>query len=219
MNKSTNEAAETPEEIHRPSKNILKKGYILFPKVLFEEQIEVTHGATGAFDAFILVLTHVNYSTTECCIKHYTFECRRGESVLTMNRWAEIFGWKRSRTRYFFRKMFEEGIIEKLNNPYTTHIRVPNYDELVGRNKRDVARAEADGVTFETFWKKYHDITQRSKVNIGRARREWKRLSAHERNLALAQIDEYYDNLVNVKFCMLAATYLADKAFLNEYDY
>ena len=38
---------------------MLKKGYLLFPKVLFEEQIKVTKGATGYFDASILVLTHV----------------------------------------------------------------------------------------------------------------------------------------------------------------
>lgn len=57
---------------------MLKKGYLLFPKVLFEEQMKKTKGATGYFDAFILVLTHVNYSTTECTVKHYTFECRRG---------------------------------------------------------------------------------------------------------------------------------------------
>ena len=55
---------------------MLKKGYLLFPKVLFEEQMKKTKGATGYFDAFILVLTHVNYSTTECTVKHYTFECR-----------------------------------------------------------------------------------------------------------------------------------------------
>ena len=50
---------------------MLKKGYLLFPKVLFEEQMKKTKGATGYFDAFILVLTHVNYSTTECTVKNY----------------------------------------------------------------------------------------------------------------------------------------------------
>ena len=50
---------------------MLKKGYLLFPKVLFEEQIKVTKGATGYFDAFILVLTHVNYSTGGCDIPQY----------------------------------------------------------------------------------------------------------------------------------------------------
>ena len=86
----------------------------------------MTKGATGYFDAFILVLTHVNYSTVECRIHQYTFQCRRGESVMSMVHWAELFGWKRSRTRYFFNKMYDEGIIERLSNPYITHIRIPS---------------------------------------------------------------------------------------------
>ena len=131
---------------------MLKKGYLLFPKVLFEEQIKVTKGATGYFDAFILVLTHVNYSTVECHIHQYTFQCRRGESVMSMVHWAELFGWKRSRTRYFFNKMYDEGIIERLSNPYITHIRIPDYDLLVGQKRRESVRAEADGITFDAFW-------------------------------------------------------------------
>ncbi|MFT0344731.1 hypothetical protein ACMSEJ_23935 [Bacteroides thetaiotaomicron] len=201
------------------TEDLLKKGYILFPKVLFEEQMKTTKGATGDFDAFILVLTHVNYSTTTCRMNDCTFECHRGESVLSIAHWAEIFGWQRSRTRYFFNKMFDNGIIEKLPNPHTTHIRVPGYDQLVGRDKREAACNEAGGVTFGAFWKKYHEVTQRQRINIGRARREWKKLSAHERNTALAKIDEYYDNLKDIKYCKQAASYLADKAFLDEYDY
>ena len=198
---------------------MLKKGYLLFPKVLFEEQIKVTKGATGYFDAFILVLTHVNYSTVECRIHQYTFQCRRGESVMSMVHWAELFGWKRSRTRYFFNKMYDEGIIERLSNPYITHIRIPDYDLLVGQKRRESVRAEADGITFDTFWEKYHDITRKPKTNVGRARREWNKLSVNERCLSLSHIDEYYDNLADIKYCMQAASYLSNKAFMNEYDY
>ena len=198
---------------------MLKKGYLLFPKVLFEEQIKVTKGATGYFDAFILVLTHVNYSTVECRIHQYTFQCRRGESVMSMVHWAELFGWKRSRTRYFFNKMYDEGIIERLSNPYITHIRIPDYDLLVGQKRRESVRAEADGITFDAFWEKYHDITRKPKTNVGRARREWNKLSVNERCLSLSHIDEYYDNLADIKFCMQAASYLSNKAFMNEYDY
>ena len=63
---------------------MLKKGYILFPKVLFEEQMKMTKNATGSFEAFILVLTHVNYSTVTCRVNGQTFECRRGESVISL---------------------------------------------------------------------------------------------------------------------------------------
>ncbi len=198
---------------------MLKKGYLLFPKVLFEEQIKVTKGATGYFDAFILVLTHVNYSTVECRIHQYTFQRRRGESVMSMVHWAELFGWKRSRTRYFFNKMYDEGIIERLSNPYITHIRIPDYDLLVGQKRRKSVRAEADGITFDAFWEKYHDITRKPKTNVGRARREWNKLSVNERCLSLSHIDEYYDNLADIKYCMQAASYLSNKAFMNEYDY
>ncbi|WP_287647475.1 hypothetical protein [Bacteroides sp.] len=198
---------------------MLKKGYLLFPKVLFEEQIKVTKGATGYFDAFILVLMHVNYSTVECRIHQYTFQCRRGESVMSMVHWAELFGWKRSRTRYFFNKMYDEGIIERLSNPYITHIRIPDYDLLVGQKRRESVRAEADGITFDAFWEKYHDITRKPKTNVGRARREWNKLSVNERCLSLSHIDEYYDNLADIKYCMQAASYLSNKAFMNEYDY
>lgn len=203
----------------RSTAEMLKKGYLLFPKVLFEEQIKVTKGATGYFDAFILVLTHVNYSTVECRIHQYTFQCRRGESVMSMVHWAELFGWKRSRTRYFFNKMYDEGIIERLSNPYITHIRIPDYDLLVGQKRRESVRAEADGITFDAFWEKYHDITRKPKTNVGRARREWNKLSVNERCLSLSHIDEYYDNLADIKYCMQAASYLSNKAFMNEYDY
>lgn len=99
---------------------MLKKGYLLFPKVLFEEQIKVTKGATRYFDAFL---------------------------------------------------------------------------------------------------EKFHEITRKPKTNIGRARREWKKLSVNERCLSLNHIDEYYDNLTDIKYCMQAASYLSNKAFMNEYDY
>ena len=62
-------------------------------------------------------------------------------------------------------------------------------------------------------------LATKPKTNIGRARREWKKLSPHERSLSLKNIDEYYDNLTDTKYCMQASTYLSDKAFLNEYDY
>lgn len=198
---------------------MLKKGYILFPKVLFEEQMKATKSAAGNFDAFIIVLTHVNFSSLECCVRSHKFLCQRGESTMSVDRWAQLFGWGRSRTRYFFRKMIKNGFIEKIPNSYTTHIRVLDYDLLVGKSRRQAQRSEAEGITFEAFWEKYHETTQKPRVNIGLAQREWKKLTVSERRLCLMRIDDYYDNLKNTNFCLQASRYLSNKAFLNEYDY
>lgn len=200
---------------------ILKKGYLLFPKALFEEQMRAKkiRRAEDFFEAFVMVLEHVNYSTIRCSVKGYVFDCMRGESVLTFAHWAEIFGWSRSRTRYFFNRMFDLGLIEKLLNPYTTHIRIPDYELLTG-NSRPLAKRQKDapGEDFDTFWQKYHEITEKPKVNIGRARREWKKLSSEEKHLAVQNIDEYFDHVSRTKYCKQAASYLADKSFKDEYD-
>ncbi len=203
----------------RTTAEMLKKGYILFPKVLFEEQMKATKSAVGNFDAFIIVLTHVNFSPKECQIKNLKFKCLRGESAMSIDSWAQLLGWERSRTRYFFSKMEQNGFIEKIPNPYTTHIRIPDYDLLVGKKRCQAYRHDPEGTTFEAFWEKFHETTQKPKVNVGLARREWNKLSTNERRLSLIRIDEYYDNLTNTNFCLQASRYLSNKAFLNEYDY
>ena len=67
---------------------MLKKGYLLFPKALFEEQMNMKTGekAADAFEAFVFVLTHVNYSTVTCNVRGHLFDCVRGESVLSLAR-------------------------------------------------------------------------------------------------------------------------------------
>ena len=98
------------------------------------------------------------------------------------------------------------------------------YDMFVKHDGRDfgmekkVLPGDGVGEDFCIFWEKFHDITEHPKVNIGRARREWKKLTAGEKQRALDNIDEYYDHLNNQKYCKQAATYLADKSFENEYD-
>ena len=178
------------KEMSPMTTEMLKKGYLLFPKALFEEQMNMKTGekAADAFEAFVFVLTHVNYSTVTCNVRGHLFDCVRGESVLSLARWMEILGWPRNRTRYFFNKMFDAGIVERVANPYVMHIRIPDYDFLTGNarpkaapRKKKAAPVAGVGEDFCIFWEKFHDITEHPKVNIGRARREWKKLTAGEK--------------------------------------
>lgn len=208
-------------EMSNLTPEMLKKGYLLFPKALFEEQMKLKtrRQAEGFFEAFIVVLQHVNYSDVQCCIKGHRFDCKRGESAMSITRWAQVLGWTRSRTRYFFEKMIERGVIKKMTNPYVTHICIPDYDLLTGKVRPQAAgkKAEADK-SFDDFWQTYHEITEKPKLNIGHARREWKKLSAADKRLAMDNIEDYYDHLSNTKYCKQAGYYLADKSFKNEYD-
>lgn len=45
------------------------------------------------------------------------------------------------------------------------------------------------------------------------------KLTVTEKKLALENIEEYYTHQKDIRFCKQAATYLEDKAFLNEYEF
>ncbi|WP_294684910.1 hypothetical protein [uncultured Bacteroides sp.] len=199
--------------------NMLKQGYILVPKKLLQEQLMLSGKASNDFEAFLMVLAHVNYSDTECITQGHHLICHRGESVRTYKQWAHLLGWSESSTKRFFYRALREGNIESVENPAgITQIRVVDYELWTGHERTYQPGHSATDKSFRTFWEKYHEETRVEKVNIGRARREWKKLSEHERNIAIENINEYYEHLRDIRYCKQAAMYLSDKAFLNEYD-
>lgn len=146
--------------------------------------------------------------------------CRRGETVYTYSHWEKVLGWSRYRTRHFFETLFKSGIMEAVENSAgITLLRVIDYDLWTGQKKAAATRSNHATEGFDDFWDLYHRITQKNKINIARARKEWKKLTATEKKLALENIEEYYAHQKDIRFCKQAATYLADKAFLNEYEF
>lgn len=67
---------------------ILKSGYLLFLKALFEVQMiqNACRQTEGYFKTFIAVLQHVNYGDVACCIKGQLSDCNRGEYILPTTR-------------------------------------------------------------------------------------------------------------------------------------
>ena len=70
---------------------------------------------------------------------------------------------------------------------------------------------------FRLFWNEFHSITQLPKENIAKAQREWKKLSDKEQQLAIDKVEDYYLHQTNINYLLHAASYLSNKAFLNEY--
>lgn len=199
--------------------NALTKGYILIPKQLLEVLLKNSASPMSEPDAWLTLLILVNYKETTCRIKGNVYVCKRGESLYSVETWATHFRWTRSRTRTYFAKLQQQHLIRLIPHPHTTHLAVNDYDLWTGCRAaaRQHLATQADEA-FDYFWKTYHYITQADKVNIARARREWRKLSVEERQLATRRIEEYYYHLRSQKYCMQAAAYLANKAFLNEYN-
>lgn len=199
--------------------NALSMGYILVPKHLLRIHLERSKAPLSELEAWLSILVSVNYEDSVCIIENFPVECARGESLYSLAHWAERFRWPRGKVRYHLRKWQREKLILLLPNPLTTHLRVVDYEQWTGNRAgaKNAIGTKADE-TFLLFWSTYHEITQTDKVNIARARKEWKKLNEQEREWAIERIETYYEHLRNVNFCMQASTYLSNKAFLNEYE-
>ena len=120
-------------------------------------------------------------------------------------------------------RLCAKGIIEIIphKDVVILHIRVVNYENWVNVPKASPddlkLQRKAAKEQFDFFWEEYHRITLLPKENIAKAQREWKKLSGKEQKLALERIEDYYFHQTKANYLLHAATYLSNKAFLNEY--
>jgi len=200
-------------------KHLLQKGYVIIPRNILNSLFENHHQAQDYDEAFLRVLAYVNYKSVKSQWNGHPVVCARGESIYTYTQWAELLGWTRPRTVYFFRKMMAENLIRHVESACPTHIHLNCYEDGEWQQSSTpevYGRREADG-GFEEFWERYHEYTQTSKVNKERARRVWRKLPIAERKLAVDAVEEYSYHHPDTRFCLQAARYLSDKAFMDEY--
>jgi len=200
---------------------VFEHGYIVLPKVALKAHLASKRRIPGDLEAILILLMHVNYSDTVYDIHHKEVCCHRGEAVYNFTQWARFFGWTRPRTVRFFTRMRKEGIIRLISEQQSIlHICVVDYDIWTGQNR--LAREQKQTLyeqEFLEFWEKYHNTLHVKRRNIGRAQSEWRKLSDEDRRLAIQHIEDFYYSVEDVRFIPQASTYLADKAFLNDFGY
>ncbi len=199
--------------------NLLKTGYVMVSRALLTRMFEKHGAADSDEEAFLRLLVHVNYRDAEFKTSNKKVRCLRGDSVMSFATWADILGWSRGRASRFFQKCFKEGSVERVQDGFRSHIRIPNYDLWIGNAQNSGKAKHASDSAFDHFMDVYSAVTHTPRINVGRAQRIWRKMTVHERELALNNIEQYYNNLPDVHYCMQAASYLADKAFLDKYDY
>lgn len=109
-----------------------------------------------------------------------------------------------------------------MENVYLTEhanqARVANTDKIEHPKKTAITKTGPQKHTeFLEFWNEYYDITGLVKKNIGKAEREWNRLTPKEQKLAVRNIEDYFYSQGNTNYLLQAANYLANKAYMDEF--
>ena len=87
------------------------------------------------FRAWIIMLFTVNYESKKILINGLLIDCERGQSILSLESWVNIFGvskkqgsWTFQKVRTFFELLEKDGMITKENIIKSTRITICNYD-------------------------------------------------------------------------------------------
>jgi hypothetical protein len=83
------------------------------------------------FKAWVAILMQVNYDDTKVIIKKKLIECKRGQSLLSLDSWSKVVGkkWTKKKIRHFFKLLgTDKMIITENMDRITTRLTVCNYD-------------------------------------------------------------------------------------------
>jgi len=91
------------------------------------------------FKAWVSILLEVNHSDQKFSIKSKLFNCKRGESLNSLDTWARIFGrnWNKSKVRRFFKMLESDTMVVLKSEHLTTRLTVYNYETYQDQRNAD----------------------------------------------------------------------------------
>jgi len=78
------------------------------------------------------ILMHVNYEDSMWTIGNQQIECKRGQSLMSLESWGKIFNWDKSKVKRFFETLKSATMIETQNERKTTRLTVLKYEDYQG---------------------------------------------------------------------------------------
>lgn len=82
---------------------------------------------------WIDILMSVNHEDAKVNVGYQLFECKRGQSIMSLQSWAKRWGVSKDTVRNFFVLLAKDGMIHTENMLKTTRLTVCNYDTYQDR--------------------------------------------------------------------------------------
>lgn len=113
-----------------------------------------------------------------------------------------------------------DALVPHLVNKLKDGLYIAYIDEvIVFRDKADkLFMSDIPEATFDKFWDEYHNLSGKRKTNKFEAERHWRRLTKKEKQLAMANIENYFNTVNDPMYIVKARTYLSSKLFADEYE-
>ncbi|MGV8135877.1 MAG: hypothetical protein AB2L20_11740 [Mangrovibacterium sp.] len=124
-----------------------KPGWIKMYRSIKDHWLWPKNRPMTEFEAWIAILIEVNHSGEKVKIGNDIYDCQRGEKLYSLDTWARLFNWNKSKVRRFFELLKTDAMIELKSEHKTTRLIICNYesyqdsqndDETEMKRKRNV---------------------------------------------------------------------------------
>ena len=79
-------------------------------------------------EAWIHILLTVNFKESKMLTRGVIYDCKRGQSLFSLQTWAKEFNWSVQSVRTFFNQLEKDEMIHTEGLQYTTRLTVCNYE-------------------------------------------------------------------------------------------
>ena len=123
-------------------------------------------------EAWETILFTVNFEDGKSLIKGQLYDCKRGQSLLSIQSWAEKFVWSVKQVRTFFSLLEKDEMIITEGLQYTTRLTVCKYDNYQGQWQTDgkptANRRQTDGKPRATIKERKEEEERKEKEEVYR---------------------------------------------------
>ena len=185
------------------------------------------------FKWWIDVLLSVNHCDNKVLIKGTLIECKRGQSVMSLDTWAKRWNVTKKTVKDFFELLQKDSMLVYEGMQNTTRITVCNYDSYQGmvndtetQSKRQVNATETltapkqelkEGnndinISFDVFWEAYGKKVGNKKLCIKR----WNKLKDQERQTIIDTLPSFLKSISDKKYLPYPEKYLNERRWEDE---
>jgi DNA-binding transcriptional regulator YhcF (GntR family) len=105
------------------------KGWIKLPRKIIDEPIWPKTRPYTRTEAWLRILIEVNYTDNEWIVGNQVVDCLRGQKLYSLQTWAKLFNWNRTKVKRYFETLEKLSYIETKVVHKTTQITICNFDD------------------------------------------------------------------------------------------
>lgn len=125
-------------------------GWIKIHRCITDHWIYTEKRSFSKFEAWLDILVTVNYADADVLIKGKIYKVKRGQSILSMDSWANRWNWDKSKVRRFFTLLEKDNMVIVKSDNKTTHLTVCNYESYQDQRHADETQATRKRHTTDT---------------------------------------------------------------------